>query len=288
MVVVGEHLGADAIAAGIALNQKLGSLGKLQKFVAEADSELGDVVSLAELVKKVNAGEIDSLLVLGGNPVYSAPGDVNLRAAIDKIENTIYLGELRRRNGGHLRMVVAARAPIGILGRCCRRRRTLWSLPASNIYRCSAVGRSSKYLAVMLGDRETDGESSSAARPSRVAGASLSERQWRQLLHDGYSDDVKVSPELLSNASGKVELVAAAPHAMDPAAINQDDIEVLFTVADGVYDGRFANNGWLQELPQSLTKLTWDNAAMMSPKTAEKLEVRARFGGRSASRRQHG
>ncbi len=93
VVVVGEALGADAVAAGIRMNQKLGSLGKAQKFVASADSELGDTVSIDDLVTKINAGDVDSLLILGDNPVYSAPGNVDLTAAIAKLEHSIYLGE---------------------------------------------------------------------------------------------------------------------------------------------------------------------------------------------------
>ena len=93
VVVVGEHLGSDAIAAGIALNQKLGSLGKIQKFAAVSDSGLGELSSLGQLVEKINAGQIDSLVVLGGNPVFAGPSDLKLQAAISKVENAIYLGE---------------------------------------------------------------------------------------------------------------------------------------------------------------------------------------------------
>ena len=56
--------------------------------------------------------------------------------------------------------------------------------------------------------------------------------------------------------------------------VDKDDIEIIFTPSDGVYDGRFANNGWLQEMPQSLTKVVWDNAAILSPRTARALAVK--------------
>ena len=75
------------------MNKKLGSLGKAQKFVATGDSQLGENVSLAGLVGKINDGEIDSLLILGDNPAITAPGDVDFAAALGKVENTVYLGE---------------------------------------------------------------------------------------------------------------------------------------------------------------------------------------------------
>ncbi len=273
VVVVGEHLGADAIAAGMALNQKLGSLGKLQKFVAEPDGELGSVVGLSDLVEKVNAGEIDSLLVIGGNPVFSAPGDIKLAAAIGKIENSIYLGEYDDETA-----VLCG-----------------WSLPLTHPLEAwgDVVGDDGHYgvcqpqimpllggrtavevIATMIGENESSAEAIVRRTAETFAGASLSERQWRQLLHDGYSNDVKATPEYLSQTTGEIPLLNAAPRAIDADAIDQDDIEVLFTPADGIYDGRFANNGWLQEMPQCLTKLTWDNAALMSPRTAAKLGVR--------------
>src|SRR5690606_19711828 len=104
-----------------------------------------------------------------------------------------------------------------------------------------------------------------------LAGEALSERRWRKLLHDGFDENLGVefaSAEYV----GSGEPVAEAPQlSLD---VDQDDIDVLFVPADGLYDGRFANNGWLQEMPQRITKLTWDNAAIMSPRTARELGVR--------------
>jgi MoCo/4Fe-4S cofactor protein with predicted Tat translocation signal len=273
VVVVGEHLGSDAIAAGIALNQKLGSLGKIQKFVAEPDSGLGELSSLGQLVEKIDAGQIDSLLILGGNPVFAGPSELKLQSAIAKVENSIYLGEYDDETAAVCGWSLPQAHPLeswgdvvdddGHYGVCQPQ-----ILPLLG-------GRSTvEVLATMLGERDTTGEAIVRRTAEAVAGKSLSEREWRQLLHDGFSDSVKASPEMLSKTEGKAELVDAAPVAIDSSAINQDDIDVLFMVADGIYDGRFANNGWLQEMPQSLTKLTWDNTAMMSPKTAAALKIK--------------
>src|SRR2546430_12663946 len=89
---------------------------------------------------------------------------------------------------------------------------------------------------------------------------------WQKPWNDGL-----FVASALARISASLKFGAAAP----PAAktTSPTDIEFIFRPDPCVYDGRFANNGWLQELPKPVTKLTWDNAALISPKTAEKLEL---------------
>ena len=93
VVVVGESLGADVVAAGIAMNQKIGSLGKAQKFIPLVDSTVENVAGLGELVASIDAGDIETLLILGDNPVVTTPGDIDMISTIEKVDSTIYLGE---------------------------------------------------------------------------------------------------------------------------------------------------------------------------------------------------
>ncbi len=125
----------------------------------------------------------------------------------------------------------------------------------------------------MLGDSEKQGRDIVRRTADEVAKKALSEREWRKLLHDGFSEGVKV--DFLATA---LQPVAAGQPAIPAVTVSndvdKDDIEIVFTPSDGVYDGRFANNGWLQEMPQSLTKVVWDNAAILSPRTARALAVK--------------
>jgi len=102
-------------------------------------------------------------------------------------------------------------------------------------------------------------------------GSSLSERELRDLLHEGYRDGLVGDDGGLELTAKAVGSVSAAPVAS--SNVDKNQIEVIFNPADGLYDGRFANNGWLQETPQALTKLAWDNAAVMSPATARGLSL---------------
>ena len=278
VVVVGDSLGEQAVAAGIRINRQLGSLGTIQQFRGEPEAEVGETVTLSELVNEIDAGKIDSLLILGGNPVFTAPGDVDLASALEKVERTIYLGEYDDETGLLCQWSLPLAHPLeswgdvvddlGYYGVCQPQ-----ILPLLG-------GRSiPEVLAVMLGDSETRGDQLVRRTADDIGGTSLSDRQWRKLLHDGFLVDENDFPEgltfgrLLEPGSGEFEpLTDEGPAAVTEA--DQDDIEILFVPSDGIYDGRFANNGWLQEMPQALTKLTWDNAAVMSPKTAAALKIR--------------
>ncbi len=274
VVVVGDHLGDETIAAGVQMNKKLGSLGKAQKFTAVADAELDDSVSLAELVGKIGQGEVDSLLILGDNPVVTAPGDVDLVSALGKVENTVYLGEYDDETGVLCDWSLPLSHPLESWGDCVNDQ-GFYGVCQPQILPLLGGRAAIELIAVMLGEQETAGEKI-VRRTADGIGGSMSDRQWRQLLHDGFAEDRIVDAGELSASGDAKELTADAPQAVPVA--NADELrnafEVIFVPADGIYDGRFANNGWLQEMPQSLTKLTWDNAAVMSPATAASLGLK--------------
>ena len=271
VIVVGEHLGADAVAAGIRMNQKIGSLGKSQKFTAIDDGEIGETVSLSALSQKMNGGEVKTLLILADNPVFTSPGDIDLGAAIRKVEHSIYVGHYDDETGVLCNWSVPLAHPLeswgdsvndhGYYGVCQPQ-----ILPLLG-------GRSAiEILATMLGEKETDGAAIVRRTADAIGASSLSDRQWRQLLHDGFSTDLVVEGGELT-VGGETKVLSNGGPSVG-AEISTDDFEVIFMPADGIYDGRFANNGWLQEMPQSLTKLSWDNAAVMSPATAAALKIR--------------
>jgi MoCo/4Fe-4S cofactor protein with predicted Tat translocation signal len=275
VVVVGEHLGADAVAAGILMNQKLGSLGTLQTFVADSDDELGEVASIGQLVDKINDGEIDSLIIFAGNPVFTAPADVDFDAAIAKVEHSVYVGEYDDETGAVCQWSVPLAHPLESWGDCVDEQGN-YGVCQPQILPLLGGRSVVEILALMLDESASDGARAVRRTADAIAGESLSERQWRKLLHDGFSESLKIEAETLTPTGKYQELTNASPvaiSAIDPETL-KNDFEVLFVPADGIYDGRFANNGWLQELPQSLTKLCWDNAAVMSPATARSLEVR--------------
>jgi MoCo/4Fe-4S cofactor protein with predicted Tat translocation signal len=113
---------------------------------------------------------------------------------------------------------------------------------------------------------QTAGVASTAAPAAAPTPAAAFEKQWRRWLHDGFIAGSQGAPRPVALAAGWAGGLGAAPAA--------GNFEIVFRRDPSIYDGRFANNGWLQELPKPVTKLTWDNAALLAPRTAERLGVR--------------
>ena len=231
---------------------------------------LKNTLSLAELNDKIDNGDIDSLLILGDNPVTTAPGDVDLASAVGKVDNTVYLGLYDDETGMLCDWSLPLAHPLESWTDCIDPHGN-YGVGQPQILPLLGGRSVVELLAHMLGQDEVDGDRIVRRTADEMAGSSLSQRQWRQLLHDGFSKDVVAAADELSVGGDAGELTADKPAVA--GEINKDAMEVIFAPADGLYDGRFANNGWLQEMPQAITKLTWDNAAVMSPKTAAALGI---------------
>jgi molybdopterin-containing oxidoreductase family iron-sulfur binding subunit len=271
VVVVGESLGADAVAAAIRINAKLGSLGKIQKFLPLVDAGLGEAVSIGDLTAAIAGGKVDSLLILGDNPVFTAPGDVKLGSVIGSVENSIYLGEYDDETAAKCRWSLPLAHPLESWGDCVGDD-GLYGICQPQILPLLGGRSVIEVVAAMLGEDEVSGDAIVRRTADEISGEAVSERQWRKLLHDGFLDTLRMPMVEAGYVGAADPLTDAAPVANFD--VDQDQIDVLFVPADGLYDGRFANNGWLQELPQTLTKVTWGNTAIMSPRTAEALKVK--------------
>ena len=251
-------------AEALALNRVLGAVGTTVRFTEETDPErLTHAAAIAALTDRMRRGEIDTLLILGGNPVYDAPADLDFGAALATVPTSLHLSlyddETSRRctwlvpRAHYLESWGDARAYDGTL-----------SLVQPLIEPLYGGLTPLELLALTAGDslvtgydivRRTWGESFDFGTDRQ--------KLWDLALHDGVVTDTAWpwrTPELRPWPP----FVEAAP---------ADGWEVVFAPDYSVYDGRFANNAWLQELPDPLTKLTWDNAALVSPADARKLGV---------------
>src|SRR6185437_7830454 len=122
----------------------------------------------------------------------------------------------------------------------------------------------------LLGE-ETKGRELTRRTFETTFGVLEADKKWRQAVQSGFvegSAAAFVSPSVKS-----FEMPAAEERALAPK-VGNGSLELTFWASTHVYDGRFANNGWLQELPDFMTKLTWDNVALISPETARELEVK--------------
>ncbi len=268
VVYAGAHLSTDVQLAALKLNAKLENIGKT---VHLRPSRVGiegvQPVSVDQLSSKLTSGEIDSVLILGDNPVYTTPSDVDLGAALEKLEHVVYLADFVDETAEKSAWVLPLAHQLESWGDVLSSDGT-YGVCQPQILPLLG-GKSTIDILAMLSGSELSGEGLIKETVSQVA-SNMTGRGWKQLLHDGFladsaSDpiDASVSTDDMPELDGTIEL----------ENFENGDLEVVFATSDTLYDGRFAKNVWLQELPQSITKLTWDNAALISPKTAKSLNI---------------
>jgi MoCo/4Fe-4S cofactor protein with predicted Tat translocation signal len=302
LVVVGGQQPPGVHALGHAMNQALDNVGKTVIYTDPVEANPADQLGkLRELLKDMEAGAVKLLLILGGNPVFTAPVDLRFAEHLAKVplrvHSSLYDDETSTYCHWHipethyLETWSDARAYDGTV--------TILQPLIAPLYE----GKSShEILAALLG-RGGEGTYDIVRnywKAQKVTGDF--EMFWRTALHDGVvagttfqPKAVKLKPlanfDLGSGSSTSVpETRTPTPgtsraETRNPKAETGNSLEICFQSDPTIFDGRFANNGWLQELPKPLTKLTWDNAALVSPRTAQRLGLSYQVGARGG---EHG
>jgi molybdopterin-containing oxidoreductase family iron-sulfur binding subunit len=256
-----------------AINERLGNVGQTVTYTQPiAARPVDQAQSLRALCDDMDAGRVELLVILGGNPVYTAPADLHFAERMKKvplrIDLSLYQDETARLCHWHLPEAHFLEA---------------WSDTRAFDGTASIVqplieplyqGRSAHEVLSLL--VEYDRSVTPARQIVRDTwrrhwegdrGQGNFETFWRTAVHDGVVVGTEFRPRRLNLRGGWQDQVQPAA----PTATGE--YEIVFQPDPTVYDGRFANNGWLQECPKPLTKLTWENAALMSPATAAALGV---------------
>ncbi len=271
IVAAGPRQPAEVHAAVHRINAALGNGGKTIVYFADPDAErLTYAEAIKSLVGEMNAGEVQTLLVLGGNPVYNAPADLGFAEAMGKVETTIHLGLYRDETA----LASSWHLPQAHYLESWGDARS-WDGTYSVVQPLIAPllgGRPAiELLATILGEEKPSGMDLVQATFNNLVGDDDPVAKWRQTLHDGLLEGSGWSPETPSVAAA-AESATGSP-SLAEIGWNGGPLEIVFCSDPSVYDGRFANNAWLQETPDPITKLTWDNAAMIGPATADALGV---------------
>ncbi len=267
-----EHRGSGLIVAGpgqpgavhaavARLNLELSNVGTTVTYHEPVDATLPSRASLAELVSEMSAGNVSTLVILGGNPSYDAPADLDFAAATKKVATTIALSthsdetaKLANWNipAAHfLESWDDARAVDGTL-----------SLVQPLILPLFGGKGATELWGLLATGADQPGHDLVRETWKPILGEVGFEKSWNRVLHDGL---------LAGSATGPV--LPAINDVSMPEPGSAEGMEVHFRPSSYVHDGRYANDGWLQELPDPVTKLTWDNPALLSPKTAAALGV---------------
>ena len=262
VVIPGEQQSPEVHLAAIAINQALGNVGKTVVYTETVNPmpsiQGQDIVSL---VNDMKAGKVDWLVILNANPVYSAPVDLHFDQAMNSVKHTAHLGSHFNEtavvaewhiNGTHfLENWSDTRAYDGTA--------TVIQPMIDPLY----GGKSAHdVIQSMLNDPDTSPYD--AVRKTWQANLGTdAEHGWRKILHDGMVAGSAFQPKTVSAKAG--DLAVTAPNEQDGT------VEVIFRADPNIYDGRYANVGWLQEIPKPVTSMSWDNAALMSYRTLAKF-----------------
>jgi len=266
------HAGRTAVSAGFdqapevhavvaAINSALNNIGTTVNYLAvpHFDNQ-NNKSAFTDLVSEIASDDYDAVVIIGANPVFTAPSDLDFATAISKASEVFHLSTYVDETG------LAAS----------------WHLSRTHFLEAWGDGYSfsgarsviqpqiqplhdSVSEIEFLGAIVSNGKASGYDLVRETFNSFYArnfENRWLDILHDGIdvTDGFTVS-------NRPIRSVAPAP------STKVNEIEVVIKADNSIYDGRFANLGWLQELPDPISKITWDNAALLSPATAKTLGI---------------
>jgi molybdopterin-containing oxidoreductase family iron-sulfur binding subunit len=262
VVAPGEFQPPAVHALAHAMNQALGNVGTTVVYTDALEaSPANHVESLRQLVADMKAGQVETLLVLGGNPVYDAPADVDFAGALNKVGLKFRLGMYADETSA-----------------LCH-----WHIPEAHFLETwgdvrgydGTVTIMQPLIEPLYGGKAAAEVISALVQPSGQTAHALVKNYWR-----GQSGVANFEPwwetclhngTVPNTARAAVSVTAKAP----AASVGQTEqgLEIIFRPDATIYDGRYANLGWLQELPKPTTRMTWDNPVLLSPRTAQQYGV---------------
>ena len=266
LVIAGDHLPPDAHAFAHDLNARLGNVGETVFYTDSVDANpINQTESLKDLVSDIRAGQVDLLIVLGGNPAYDAPADLDFANVLKngKVPMRVHLGLYQNETAELCQWHVNQNHELESWGDARAYDGTVSIIQPliAPLYN----GKSVLELVALLAEQpDASGRDLVRAYWQKLHTTADFEAFWRKSLHDGWIEGTAFAPKQVTPKQSTLSKSSI------PAT---NAIELNFRRDPTIYDGQFSNNGWLQELPKPMNKLTWDNAILFGPKMAERLQI---------------
>jgi MoCo/4Fe-4S cofactor protein with predicted Tat translocation signal len=266
MLFVGERQAPAVHAMAFAINAALG--GGMTVSMGEPVDHPSQFDQLAALTTSLGAGAIDTVVFFDVNPVYTAPGALKFGEALAKAKTTVHFGlfpeETGLKAGWHAPLAHFLESWSDAEG---------WdgtvSLVQPIILPLFSGRPLTTLLAQLAGEAET-GDRKLVEATWRAAGGALNtEKAWRKALHDGV---VPATARTATPATPKLTEIATAATAVKSVTPGRDNYE-LIAVHGHAKDGRLTNVSWVMELPDTMSKLCWDNALLIAPSVAKELGI---------------
>ncbi len=279
VVITGAHQPAVIHALGVAINAALGSIGQTVNYTVPVEALFGPPESsLQDLVTDINAGKVRTLVMIGCNPAYTAPADLEIEKALVRVGLRIHMGLYDDETGALAHWHVPqthfleswsdVRAYDGTASIIQPLIDPLYDGHSPHELISLLLGEGPRSTLAMVREHwmrvwgmappaplnDASGNPMRAESGGRPTLTPLFDRRWHEVLTRGMVPNTTYTPQAGLTAT------APAPSTAAPAT----GIELVLRPDPTVWDGRFANSGWLQELPKPLTALTWDNALLLS------------------------
>jgi molybdopterin-containing oxidoreductase family iron-sulfur binding subunit len=266
LIVAGEQQPAEVHALAHAMNAALGNVGKTLYYTEAVEAgPVNCLESFRDLCSDMFHGKVDLLLMIGVNPVYDAPHDFDFVSKMQKVSTIIHVSSHFNETSDYSHWHIPENHYLESWGvaRAFDGTQSIMQPLIAPLYE----GRSTFEVLAAFSDKPGLKPYDATRDHLKTILTSGDEQEnWRKTLNNGVIANTAYTPVSVTPKLNLSSLPA-------PKAAGADEVEFIFRPDPCIYDGRFANNGWLQELPKPVTKLTWDNAALLSPMTAEKLGV---------------
>ena len=267
IITVGADHAPETHAAVAAINLALGNSGNTVTYHELPYRENRDEnQAFLNAVDQLKTRVFDTVVMVGGNPVYNTPADLDFTATLGNVETTIHLSdyfdETSRLSTWHINSAHFLEAWGDGLSFTGQR-----SVIQPQILPLFGGISNIEFLQILLSGETTPGYDLVQETWAGVISGDFN-RGWEEILHDGIDTTSGFS-------SAEVSLSGDFSSFIQPALSSSsiEGIEIAIKPDVRLFDGRFANNGWLQELPEPMTKITWDNVALMSAATARRIGI---------------
>ncbi len=264
VVVAGDWQPPEVHALAHAMNHALENVGRTVIYTDPVEADPVDQTeSLQELVDDMAADQVEMLVMLGGNPILTAPADFRFAEQLARVRMRVHLSPYEDETSAlcHWHIPEAHALEAWSDARAYDGTVTVLQPLIEPLYGGKSVH---EVLAVLLGSAGRSGYDIVRDSWKGRAPSGDFEAFWRRSLHDGVVAGTALQP-------GKV--VLKGDFFKQRPEEQNGGLEVIFRPDPTIWDGRFANNGWLQELPKPITRLTWENAALVGVETADRLEL---------------
>jgi MoCo/4Fe-4S cofactor protein with predicted Tat translocation signal len=262
LLTCGAHLPVSVQTLASWINEQLGNVGRTLLYTDPITFSFGEGGSLAELVRDMAAGLVETLVILDSNPVYSAPGSMRFSDLLRAVPNSIHVGLYHDETASACRWHLPLAHPLESWGdaRAVDGTVTIIQPLLAPLYSARTMPQ---VVAMLAGSIEPAAAPLVRATWMETFGDDF-EARWRQSLHDGFVADSAPAPVNVSAQQPDLKTAGDSPGG---------GIDLVFRPDPSVWDGRFAEIAWLQELPKPLTKITWDCPVTVSPRLAQSLKL---------------